>query len=102
MKLIILCLSIQKNKLSIVMASVICSHISIRKKGIRGFSNGKCHMFRIHHTKRIYYWAYNVKCTMCTDLGTLETIVLHSYTPHTMIEHTHAKILVSAFECQVP
>ena len=38
---------------------------------------------------------------MCVHVSQLVIIVKYRYTSHTIIEHTHAKILVSALECQV-
>ena len=56
------------------MANVMCLHLSMQDEDI------------LEHT--------NVKCYLCTFLVDLEIIMYRIHTPHDIIEHSHAKILV--------
>jgi hypothetical protein len=67
--------------LSVLMASVNYLDFSMQEEDILERINGKCHL--------------------CTLQSTCRPLCSMGHAPHNTIEHTHAKILVSALERQV-
>ena len=59
----------------------MCLYVSMQEEDSLEHTNGKCHL--------------------CTILVNLSTIVEYRHPPQNIIEHTHAKILVSALKRQV-
>ena len=68
--------------LSILMASVMCSHFSMLKDNVLEHTATISRLVKLWSTCR-------------------HTTMQHKHVPHNTIEQTHAKILVSALKCQV-
>ena len=66
---------------STLMASVICLYSLVCKGKI--------------------FFSMLMARVICVHFSQLVDIVEHRHPPHNIIEHTYAKILVSALECQV-